>query len=80
MTCSLKPFGKPHLASLSALIYVLQALHKYLNMQSCATVNNLLCVQHIKTIDPFFCFTVELYGIVAYAVQGNRNGNTELQY
>lgn len=55
-TCSLKPFGKPLLASLSALICVLQALHKYLNMQSRATVNNLLCVQHIKTIDPFFLF------------------------
>lgn len=34
---------------------VLQALNKYLHMQepSGTTANNLLCVQHIKIIDPF---------------------------
>lgn len=44
------------------------------------TASHLLCVQHIKTIDPFFFFTVELYGMIAYAAQGNRNGHEELQY
>lgn len=43
------------------------------------TASNLLCVQHIKTIDPFF-FTVELYGMIGYAAQRNRNGHKELQY
>lgn len=67
---------------LSALIYVPQALHKYPHMQepSGTIASSLLCVQHSKTIDPIFFFTVELYGMIAYATQGNRNGHTELQY
>lgn len=32
-----------------------------------------------KPLTPSF-FTVELYGMIAYAAQGNRNGHKELQY
>lgn len=62
---------------------VLQALNRYLHMQepSGTTANNLLCVQHIKTLTLFFFFfTVELHGMMDYAMQGNKNGRRELQY